>query len=313
MGVPVAGRNRMEVERLIGFFVNTLVLRCDLPGGPDGTPVRALVERLRETALDADAHQDLPFEKLVEELSPERSLSHTPLFQVMLAFQNLPREDFASEGLKATPLGIASGTAKFDLTLAVRANDERVVFEIEYSTELFDAPTVDRLAGHLTHLLEGALADPDRRVADLPLLSTEEARQIVEWNETAAAYPTDALPARADRGAGPAHAGQPRPQLRRPDADLPGAGGRGEPPRPEAPGRGRGTGDRRRRPGRTVAGDGGGPPRRAQGGRSLSPARSRLPGGPPGLHAGRLAGAGPAGPGAAALEAARPRSPGPAS
>ena len=188
VGVPVAGRNRIETEPLIGFFVNTLVLRCDVTGE---TEIRALVDQLRDRVLDADAHQDVPFEKLVEELSPERSLSHTPLFQVMLAFQNLPREDFESRELKVTPLGVASGTAKFDLTLAVRAGEDRMTFDLEHSTELFDDATLDRLTGHLVRLLEAALAAPQQRVADLPLLSPEEQHQLVAWNETAAAYPAD--------------------------------------------------------------------------------------------------------------------------
>ena len=188
VGVPVAGRNRVEIEPLIGFFVNTLVLRCDVAGE---TGVKALVEQLRDRVLDADAHQDVPFEKLVEELSPERSLSHTPLFQVMLAFQNLPREDFESRELKVTPVGVASGTSKFDLTLAVRANDDRMVFDLEYSTELFDEATQERLARHLVRLLEGALASPEARVGDLPLLGPEEEQQLARWNETATAYPAD--------------------------------------------------------------------------------------------------------------------------
>jgi amino acid adenylation domain-containing protein len=188
VGVPVAGRNRVETEPLIGFFVNTLVLRCDVTGE---TEVRTLVEQLRDRVLDADAHQDVPFEKLVEELSPERRLSHTPLFQVMLAFQNLPREEFQSRELKMTPMGVASGTSKFDLTLSVRANEDRMVFDLEYSTELFDDATLDRLTGHLVRLLEAALASPQQRVADLPLLSPGEELQIAAWNETAAPYPTD--------------------------------------------------------------------------------------------------------------------------
>jgi amino acid adenylation domain-containing protein len=188
VGVPVAGRNRVEIEPLIGFFVNTLVLRCDVTGE---TEVRALVERLREQVLDADAHQDVPFEKLVEELSPGRSLSHSPLFQVMLAFQNLAREDFEPRELKVTPIDAANGTSKFDLTLSVLADEDRMVFALEHSTELFDGATLDRLGGHLVRLLEGALAAPELQVADLPLLSLEEERQLVQWNETAVAHPTD--------------------------------------------------------------------------------------------------------------------------
>ncbi|MEO6196238.1 MAG: amino acid adenylation domain-containing protein, partial [Thermoanaerobaculia bacterium] len=188
VGVPVAGRNRMEIEPLIGFFVNTLVLRCDVDGSAD---LRALVERTRETVLDADAHQDVPFEKLVEELSPERSLSHSPIFQVMLTYLNVPREEFAAEGLKMTPMGIASGTAKFDLTLSVRVDGERTIVDLEYSTELFDPATIDRISGHLVRLLESALAEPGRRIAELPLLGPGEERQLLEWNATAAAYPVE--------------------------------------------------------------------------------------------------------------------------
>ncbi|MFP5285805.1 MAG: amino acid adenylation domain-containing protein, partial [Thermoanaerobaculia bacterium] len=188
VGVPVAGRNRIEIEPLIGFFVNTLVLRCDVTGE---TEVRALVEQLRERVLDADAHQDVPFEKLVEELSPGRSLSHSPLFQVMLAFQNLAPESFEPGELKVTPIDATNGMSKFDLTLSVVAGEDRMFFDLEHSTELFDEATVDRLAGHLVRLLEGALAAPERQVGDLPLLSPEEERQLVQWNETAVAYPMD--------------------------------------------------------------------------------------------------------------------------
>ncbi|HEY4588846.1 MAG TPA: AMP-binding protein, partial [Thermoanaerobaculia bacterium] len=188
VGVPVAGRNRMEIEPLIGFFVNTLVLRCDVDGQAD---LRALVERARETVLDADAHQDVPFEKLVEELSPERSLSHSPVFQVMLTYLDVPREEFAAEGLKMTPSGVASGTSKLDLTLSVRVDGERTILDLEHSTELFDTATIERLTGHLVRLLEGALAAPSRRVAELPLLGPEEEQQLREWNQTAAAYPTE--------------------------------------------------------------------------------------------------------------------------
>jgi amino acid adenylation domain-containing protein len=188
VGVPVAGRKRVEIEPLIGFFVNTLVLRCDVTGE---TEVRALVEQLRERVLDADAHQDVPFEKLVEELAPGRSLSHSPLFQVMLAFQNLPRQGSEPRELKVTPIDAANGTSKFDLTLSVLAGEDRLVFDLEHSTELFDGATLDRLGGHLVRLLEGALAEPGRQVADLPLLSPEEERQLVQWNETDVAHPMD--------------------------------------------------------------------------------------------------------------------------
>jgi amino acid adenylation domain-containing protein len=179
VGVPVAGRNRMEIEPLIGFFVNTLVLRCDVDrGAAAGT----LVERLREIVLDADAHQDVPFEKLVEELAPERSMSHTPLFQVALAFQNLPRQDFTAEGLRVTPVGVSSGTAKFDLTLAFQADDEQAALFVEYSTEIFDAATIDRFTGSFVTLMTALLEDPAKHISELPLMTPAEIEQLAEFN-----------------------------------------------------------------------------------------------------------------------------------
>nr|QEO74129.1 condensation domain-containing protein [uncultured bacterium] len=179
VGVPVAGRNRVEIEPLIGFFVNTLVLRCDVDRN---AAARSLVEQLREVVLDADAHQDVPFEKLVEELAPERSMSHTPLFQVALAFQNLPKQDFVAEGLRVTPVGVASGTAKFDLTLAFQADDEQAAIFVEYSTEIFDASTIDRFCGSFVTLLTTMLEDPTRRISELPLMTAAELQQLAEWN-----------------------------------------------------------------------------------------------------------------------------------
>ncbi|MEA2563045.1 MAG: hypothetical protein QOH06_4549 [Acidobacteriota bacterium] len=179
VGVPVAGRNRVEVEPLIGFFVNTLVMRCDVDRG---AAARSLIEQLREIVLDADAHQDVPFEKLVEELAPERSMSHTPLFQVALAFQNLPKQDFVAEGLRVTPVGVASGTAKFDLTLAFQADDEQAAIFVEYSTEIFDASTIDRFSGSFVTLLTAMLADPGKRISELPLMTAAEMRQLADWN-----------------------------------------------------------------------------------------------------------------------------------
>jgi amino acid adenylation domain-containing protein len=187
VGVPVAGRNRVEIEPLIGCFVNTLVLRCDVDSL---APARVLVEQLREAVLDADAHQDLPFEKLVEELAPERSMSQSPLFQVALAFQNLPRQDFAAGGLEVTPLAAGSGTAKFDLTFSVVADREPAMLWVEYAAELFDAATVSRLADHFVRLLAGLAAAPESRVGELPLLAAAERHQLVaEWNPAAGPAP----------------------------------------------------------------------------------------------------------------------------
>jgi amino acid adenylation domain-containing protein len=180
VGVPVAGRNRVAIEPLIGCFVNTLALRCDVAAQASG---RALVEQVRDAFLDADAHQDLPFEKLVLELAPERSMSHAPLFQVMLAYQNLPPLEVAAAGLQVTQTATPSGTAKFDLMLSILADREPLALYFEYSTELFDAVTVVRLADHYSRLLAALAADPGRRIGELPLLGAAQRHQLaVEWN-----------------------------------------------------------------------------------------------------------------------------------
>jgi amino acid adenylation domain-containing protein len=154
VGTPVAGRNRAELERLIGPFVNTLALRCSLAGDP---PVAALIEQVRQVCLDGFRHQDLPFEKLVEELGVERSLGHSPLFAVMLALQNAAPPPLALPGLVLERLPADSGTAKFDLTvdLTEHRHDGSLAGAIEYNTDLFDRATIARLAGHLGTLLAG--------------------------------------------------------------------------------------------------------------------------------------------------------------
>jgi len=183
VGVPIAGRRQTALEPLIGFFVNTLVLRCDLGGDPD---VAMLLGRLRETVLGAWGHQDLPFERLVEELRPQRDLAHTPLFQVMLAFQNTPRTPLALPGLRLAPVDFERGRAHFDLTLRMSEEDGGLRALLEHSLELFDGATVERLAGHLAALLAGATAAPESRLSDLPLLAEAEAQQLRhEWNDTA--------------------------------------------------------------------------------------------------------------------------------
>ncbi len=190
VGSPIAGRTRVETEGLIGFFVNTLALRTDLTGNP---PFRELLGRVREGCLEAYAHQELPFEKLVEELQPTRTLSQSPLFQVMFVLQNAPRTALALAGLTLTPFRIESGTAKFDLTLSVTATDAGLQATVEYNADLFDAATLDRFLGHYQTLLEGAVAAPDRPLSELPLLTAAERHQLfVEWNATATAYPRQA-------------------------------------------------------------------------------------------------------------------------
>ncbi|HYO12562.1 MAG TPA: amino acid adenylation domain-containing protein, partial [Thermoanaerobaculia bacterium] len=187
VGSPVANRNRAETEGLIGFFVNTLVLRGDLSGDPG---FGELLARTRESALGAYAHQDLPFEKLVAELQPERDLAHSPLFQVMLIVQNFPGAAREGWRLSAPPGG--QGTAKFDLTLSFGTTEGGRVVLAEYRRDLFDAPTVDRLLGCFTTLLAAAVAEPERRLSELPLLSEREVQQLLrEWNDTCAATGPD--------------------------------------------------------------------------------------------------------------------------
>jgi amino acid adenylation domain-containing protein/non-ribosomal peptide synthase protein (TIGR01720 family)/FkbM family methyltransferase len=181
VGTPVAGRNRLEIEGLIGLFVNTLVLRVDLSGA---LPFHALLERLREVALEAQAHQDLPFEKLVDELRLERVLSHSPLFQVLFVLQNAPREELKLPGLRLSTIASDSGTAKFDLTLSVAEAGDRLVGFLGYNRDLFDRSTIERLLQHWTVLLEGAAAAPERQVTSLPILTSVERQQLQEWTET---------------------------------------------------------------------------------------------------------------------------------
>jgi amino acid adenylation domain-containing protein len=182
VGTPFSGRTRLETESLVGFFVNTLVLRTSLAGAPG---FHELLGRVREVALEADAHQDLPFEKLVEELQPERSLSRTPLFQVMLVFQNTPQEGREMPGLRLSPLGVDTDTAKFDLTLTLSELGERIGGVLDYDMDLFDATTTERFLASLTVLLEGVVADPEAPVSALPLLRPEERHALLlEWNDT---------------------------------------------------------------------------------------------------------------------------------
>jgi amino acid adenylation domain-containing protein len=188
VGSPIAGRKRRETEGLIGLFADTLVLRTDLSGDPK---FRELLRRVKEVALGAYAHQDVPFEKVVEVLRPERSLSHQPLFQIMLALQNMPMEGLRLPGLVLSTMGGTTATSKFDLTLFISETRVGLHGTFEYSTDLFDGSTIGRLVGHFKTLLEGVVADPDHRLSELPLLSEAERRQLKEWNETAAEYPRD--------------------------------------------------------------------------------------------------------------------------
>jgi amino acid adenylation domain-containing protein len=189
VGSPIANRNRFEIERLIGCFVNTLVLRTTFRGGPT---FRELLNRVKETALQAYAHQDLPFEKLTEELQPARSLSHSPLFQVMFVFQNARNTALTIDGLEVCPMRIGVETAKFDLILTIHESLDGLTGSLQYNTDLLDDSTITRMIGHWQKLLEGVITDPDQSIVYLPILTEAEKRRLViEWNDTRTDYPKD--------------------------------------------------------------------------------------------------------------------------
>jgi len=186
VGSPIAGRGRAELEPLIGFFVNNLVLRTDLTGAPS---FRALLRRVRRTALEAYTHQDVPFERLVEELHPQRDPGRNPLFQVMLGLQNTPYQELVLPRLSLSPLEVARRAAAFDLTLQVLETKAGLRCSLEYATDLFEAETIERMAGHLVQLLSAAVQDPELGVAELPLLTPAELSRVAEWNATESGYP----------------------------------------------------------------------------------------------------------------------------
>ena len=186
VGSPIANRNRLETEGLIGFFVNTLVLRGDVRGNPS---FRELLRRVREAALGAYAHQDLPFEKLVEDLQPDRDMSRSPLFQVTFALQNAPSSVLELPGLTLSSIPTGSTMAKFDLELDLQEVDERIVGAFTYNIDLFEAATITRLSEHFKTLLESIVANIDRPVAELSLLSpAEETQLLYEWNDEPAGF-----------------------------------------------------------------------------------------------------------------------------
>jgi amino acid adenylation domain-containing protein len=191
VGSPIANRGRREIEGLIGLFVNAVSLRGRMSDEP---PFRELLARVRATALGAYAHQDLPFERLVEELQIERSLGRTPLYQAVFAFQRALQSAHEAgtleTGLVFEPMAVDAGTAKLDLLLSLTDSERGLGGGWEYSTDLFEPATIDRLSGHLARLLEAAATDPERSVAELPLLTVEETTQLLaEWNDTRFAYP----------------------------------------------------------------------------------------------------------------------------
>ncbi|HYH78482.1 MAG TPA: amino acid adenylation domain-containing protein, partial [Longimicrobium sp.] len=190
IGTPTANRGRTEVEGMIGFFINTLALRLDLSGSPT---VAELLGRTRVRALEAQHHQDIPFEQVVELVQPARSLSHTPLFQVMFAWQNAPAGTLELPGLTLGPVpGESQAAAKFDLSLSMGESAGRIAGSLTYATTLFERDTVGRYVGYLRRALEEMVADDRQPVERLAIVSGAERRQVVEaWNDTAAEYPAD--------------------------------------------------------------------------------------------------------------------------
>ena len=187
IGSPVANRNRSETENLISSLINTVVLRTDLSDNPAFT---TLLQQTRDTALSAFEHQELPFEKLVEELQPERNMSHSPIYQVMFNLQNRSQEVVNFSGLQSEALITETGTAKLDLHLLMEENESGLVAWFEYATELFDATTIERMADHYTSILKAVAAHPDQAINDIRLLSDSEEQTILhEWNATDRNYP----------------------------------------------------------------------------------------------------------------------------
>lgn len=181
VGTPIANRQRAEIEDLIGFFVNTLVMRADLSGSPS---FRNLLSQVKQSAIEAYAAQDVPFERLVDELQPERDQSHTPLFQVMFTVQESSIQSLKLPGLTLTPVQLDTGSAKFDLILTMVDRGDVLKGVLEYNTDLFDLTTIDRMIGHYRVLLEAIIKDPDQPVDRLPILTNAERRQLlVEWNQ----------------------------------------------------------------------------------------------------------------------------------
>ncbi|HLP89583.1 MAG TPA: amino acid adenylation domain-containing protein [Nostocaceae cyanobacterium] len=176
IGTPIANRNRKQIEDLIGFFVNTLVIHADLAGNPEFT---TLLGRIKEETLEAFAHQDVPFEKIVEEIQPDRNLNQNPLFQVMFILQNAPMGKLELPDLTFTPLEMEQVTAKFDLSLSIIEAEQEIIGLWEYRTDLFTAETINRMVGHFQTLLTNILANPQQNLAQIPILTVKEQQQLL--------------------------------------------------------------------------------------------------------------------------------------
>lgn len=191
VGTPIANRNRAELEEMIGFFANTLVMRAQLP---EEASFEEVLAQVRETSLDAYAHQDVPFEKLVEELRPERNLGQNPLFQVLFSLQNAPRQAFELPGLRLRLMDLGETTSKFDISAFLVETPEGIRGRFEFNTDLFDSATIERMIGHYETLLSGVIEHPALPVSQVPILSPEERSRVLEgWNATEAEYPQDML------------------------------------------------------------------------------------------------------------------------
>ena len=189
IGIPIANRTRVEIEGLIGFFANTLVLRTDLSGNPT---FQELLSRVREVALGAYGNQDLPFERLVEEINPDRDLSRNPLFQVTFNLQHPTNQEVHLPGLTLSSLPAGNTWAKFDLSVSLLDKEQELTGTIEYNCDLFDAATIRRMLGHFQTLLEGIVANPEQRLSGLPILTEAEKQQLlIEWNDTKTDYPNN--------------------------------------------------------------------------------------------------------------------------
>ncbi len=189
VGSPIANRTRKEIEGLIGFFVNSLVMRVDLSGDPS---FRTVVNQVKTTSLEAYDHQDLPFERLVEALQPDRDPSRNPLFQVMFAVQNAPFEGFTLPGLTVTPFASKIVQTRFDLECYIREIENGLTLLFVYNTDLFEEATIKQMGRHFHRLLEGVVRNPDQELSKLSLLDRHERhKHLVEWNNTATAYPQE--------------------------------------------------------------------------------------------------------------------------
>ncbi len=189
VGTPIANRSRRELEPLIGFFVNTLAIRTNLSGNPT---FRTLLQRVREAALGAYAHQDLPFERLVEELHPERDLSRSPIFQAMFVLQNAPKSHHHLPGLTLTRIPLDTHRARFDVVMAVNDTADALNVALEFNTDLFDASTMERLLGHFATMLQAIAQDGNEAVGTVPILTESEREALLHtWNQTQAPYPVD--------------------------------------------------------------------------------------------------------------------------